>query len=87
MDIIGSPVHDFGMGGYLTRVDADLNMARFYTVAVTRNLFGQWTATRQWGRIGTQGCTREEWFDNETAAAEAAADLLTGKLKRGYVWP
>ena len=73
------------MAIYLTRTEPSLNMARFWAVAVQRNLFGQYVALRQWGRIGTRGQACEEWFDSEKAAGEAAAGFLKAKLNRGYI--
>jgi len=73
------------MAIYLTRTEPSQNMARFWTVAVQRNLFGQYIALRQWGRIGTHGQTCEEWFDDEKAAGAAAVGFLKAKLKRGYI--
>lgn len=69
----------------LTRTESSLNMARFWGIAVQRNLFGQYVAQRQCGRIGTRGQACEEWFDSETAAGEAVAGFLKAKLNRGYI--
>ncbi|WP_084674073.1 WGR domain-containing protein [Methylobacterium sp. WSM2598] len=70
---------------HLIRIDPDKNMARFYRIDVQPNLFGQFAAVRQWGRIGTEGRVTETWHDSEKAADDAAALALTRKLKRGYV--
>ena len=37
---------------YLRRIDPERHMARFYALAVDRDLFGQVLLMRQWGRIG-----------------------------------
>ena len=71
------------MAIYLTRTEPSQNMARFWTVAVQRILFGQYVALRQWGCIGTHGQACEEWFDSEKEAGNAAAGFLKAKLKRG----
>ncbi|WFU07500.1 WGR domain-containing protein (plasmid) [Rhizobium sp. CB3171] len=72
------------MAIFLTRTEPSQNMARFWTVAVQRNLFGHYVALRQWGRIGAHGQVCEEWFDEERQAVQAAAGFLKAKLKRGY---
>ena len=38
---------------HLRRIDPDRNMARFYTMSVQPNLFGEWLLLREWGRIGS----------------------------------
>jgi predicted DNA-binding WGR domain protein len=40
---------------HLRRLDPDRNMARFYTMSVQPNLFGEWSFLREWGRIGSAG--------------------------------
>lgn len=36
----------------LYRIDPKANMARFYALDIQPTLFGEWTLTREWGRIG-----------------------------------
>jgi predicted DNA-binding WGR domain protein len=37
----------------MKRVDPEANMDRFYSVGLTRDLFGDHGVYRQWGRSGT----------------------------------
>jgi predicted DNA-binding WGR domain protein len=43
---------------FLTRVDPSRNIDRFYVVAVTPTLFGEWALLREWGRRGSAGTVR-----------------------------
>lgn len=72
------------MTATLYRIDHTGNMARFYRLNVTPDLFGQWCLCRSWGRIGTEGQGKQEAFNTEAAANDAAARILRRKLKRGY---
>ncbi len=69
---------------YLERREPARNQLRFYNITVTRTLFGAWALVREWGRIGHPGTVRETWFDTETAAIEAGAQVRQRKEKRGY---
>jgi predicted DNA-binding WGR domain protein len=69
---------------YLERREPARNRQRFYNIAVTQTLFGSWTLIREWGRIGQPGTVRETWFDTESAAIEAGAQVRQRKEKRGY---
>ena len=69
---------------HLTRVDAALNMARFYALSAQPTLFGEVAVLRVWGRIGTSGQAMMQTFD-DAATAAAALDRLEGqKRRRGY---
>ena len=72
-------------GFYLERKDPDKNMNRFYKVVVTETLFGEWALIREWGRIGSPGTVREEWFETMDLAARSAHKLTGQKQRRGYV--
>jgi len=39
----------------MRRVDPSVNMNRFYSVELTKDLFGHIGVHRQWGRFGTWG--------------------------------
>jgi predicted DNA-binding WGR domain protein len=72
------------MESYLTRRDPERNMARFYALEVAPDLFGGAVLVRHWGRIGTGGQARRQWF---AAAAEARAEAARWralKERRGY---
>lgn len=68
----------------MTRRNPDLNMARFYAIALQLTLFGEVSVIRNWGRIGTRGQSKLETFDNATNACEQAAALELRKRQRGY---
>lgn len=69
---------------HLTRIDPAANLHRFYRLDIVRGLFGDWGLTRNWGRIGSAGQPRTEWFDTETEANDARLALHRAKAKRGY---
>jgi predicted DNA-binding WGR domain protein len=68
----------------LRRVDPDQGVARFYMLAIERDLFGTIRLVRNWGRIGTRGRELADVFDTEEAAGEALEALATAKRRRGY---
>jgi len=68
----------------LHRIDAGRNMARFYHMAVERDLFGRVVLMRQWGRLGTAGRTRLEEHRAESEALAALNRLQASKRRRGY---
>ncbi len=69
---------------YLERFDPARNMARFYRVEIRPTLFGEWAVIRQWGRIGTHGQAREEWFSSIHEAQIVQASRIARKQRRGY---
>ena len=74
-----APVH-------LTRVDSSCNMRRFYSVALTTSLFGERGVMRNWGRIGTSGQNRTDWYKEHVEAESALQTLLRAKRRRGYMF-
>ena len=72
------------MKAYLEKRDPSKNQARFYSMAVLSNLFGEWSLVRQWGRIGQGGQTRLDWYSQEADAEAALLNLETAKRRRGY---
>jgi predicted DNA-binding WGR domain protein len=68
----------------LRRVDPDHRMARFYMLAVERDLFGTVRLVRCRGRIGTRGRELAEEFDTGADAAEVMEALAAAKRRRGY---
>lgn len=71
----------------LRRIDQARNMARFYELDVQPGLFGDVAVTRHWGRIGSQGQSKQQWFGNEAAVADLAMKLKREKQRRGYSSP
>ena len=69
---------------HLQRIDHRRNMARFYALAVERDLFGRVVVVRQWGRIGTAGRTRLDEHPDEGRAVAAMMVLENAKRSRGY---
>ena len=70
---------------YLERIDPSRNVARFYQVDIRPTLFGEWAVVAQWGRIGTYGRTREDWFSSLTDAEAARHRRVSRKRRRGYM--
>src|SRR3712207_730626 len=64
-----APVH-------LTRVDPSCNMRRFYGLAFATSFFGEHGVMRQWGRVGTAGQSRTDWYRKPSAAHSALQTLL-----------
>ena len=69
----------------LTRRDPDLNMARFYAIALQPTLFGEVSIIRNWGRIGTKGQMMLETFPSQFAAERQASQIERRKRRRGYI--
>jgi len=69
---------------YLEKIDPAENLRRFYSIRVIPTLFGAWAVIREWGRIGSPGTVREQWFESEDQALAAADRLKVEKQKRGY---
>jgi len=59
-------------------------MARFYALSLETSLFGDIMLIRRWGRIGTHGRVRSEWFDTQNAAADRMTMIAALKTRRGY---
>jgi predicted DNA-binding WGR domain protein len=68
----------------LRRIDAESGAARFYSLVVERDLFGQVVLVRHWGRIGTGGREMVEQHVSEAEALEAMDALIQAKRRRGY---
>jgi predicted DNA-binding WGR domain protein len=69
---------------YMERHDTKNNMHRFYQMFVTPGLFDDWSLVKEWGRVGSPGTVRKDWFDCEEAAAIAGQKIRTSKIKKGY---
>lgn len=69
---------------YIERKDATRNMARFYSLEIDSNLFGEICLTRRWGRIGARGQSSAHQFSREDDAIRLFLDLARRKLRRGY---
>ena len=69
----------------LERIDPTKNVARYYGLSVEATLFARNTFVRRWGRIGSTGRQRLEFFDNKESAGLTLDTWLARKRKRGYV--
>jgi predicted DNA-binding WGR domain protein len=69
---------------FFRRIDPARNMARFYVVMLQPTLFGEMAVVRQWGRIGTRGREKTEYFRGDAEAISAATRLAERKMRRGY---
>jgi predicted DNA-binding WGR domain protein len=69
----------------LERTDPTKNAARYYVLSVEPTLFARNTFVRRWGRIGSAGRQRLEFFDNRDLAGLALETWLARKRKRGYM--
>jgi predicted DNA-binding WGR domain protein len=70
----------------LIRVDPARNIARYYVLSIEPTLFAKHTLIRRWGRIGSLGRERHQFFGGEDASqAQVALEAwLARKRKRGY---
>ncbi len=75
----------------LTRIRPEKNERRFYAVDISRDMFGQISVSRNWGRIGTSGRQRYDPYPNIPLAQQALNLIANSKRMRGYVhvecWP
>jgi predicted DNA-binding WGR domain protein len=69
---------------FFRRIDPKRNMARFYVVMLQPTLFGEMAVVRQWGRIGTRGREKIDYFGGDAEAISAATTLAERKRRRGY---
>ena len=68
----------------LRQIDNTRNRARFYSVLIGYNLFGEPVIIREWGRIGTRGRQRTDVYDCTSDAVTAYNRLIRSKQKKGY---
>lgn len=66
------------------RHDAARNMARYYCLTIERNLFGEFSLVRTWGRIGRPSQEQIELHATEQDAQAAMAHLVRQKQRKGY---
>ncbi len=69
---------------HMIRSEPDVNLNRFYRIEIVRGLFGDWGLMRNWGRVGSAGKLRTDWFETEAQAKDARFDLHMQKARRGY---
>lgn len=71
-------------------LDRSKRVPRYYRVAIEYNLFGEYSVTRDWGRLGQAGAPLHgslalEWFSNLRDACLAAEKRRKQALRRGYL--
>ena len=69
---------------YLIHHEDATNKHRFYQMFITPDLFGDWSLIKEWGRIGSPGTVRKEWFDTQEQAQAACEKIIKAKCKKGY---
>jgi predicted DNA-binding WGR domain protein len=69
----------------LERIDPTKNVARYYVLSVEATLLARDTLVRRWGRIGSAGRQRFEFFDSRTSARLALETWLAKNRRRGYL--
>jgi predicted DNA-binding WGR domain protein len=69
---------------YLERIDRARNMARYYRLSIAETLFGDWVMVREWGRIGRNGGSREEWCGSHDVALTRLTNAVRQKQRKGY---
>lgn len=67
----------------LTRTEPESNLCRLYRMPTERGRFGDWGLISEWGRMGTGGRSRTDWFESEADTKNARFDLQMQKSKRG----
>ena len=68
----------------LRKVDPSKNMARQYSVAVCRDLFGTPVVVCRWGRIGRAGRSSQHVCGSVEEAEALAGELVGKRQRRGY---
>ena len=69
---------------YLAKHDSEKNIHRFYQIFVIPGLFNDWSLTKEWGRVGSPGMVRNEWFTTEQEAELVSLKIISKKIKKGY---
>lgn len=72
------------MQSYLEKRDSAKNLARFCSLRVLPNLFGEWSLQREWGQIGQAGQLRRLYYPSQEDATRALLTLEMAKRQRGY---
>ena len=69
----------------LQSIDPDRNRFRQYVLTITPGLFGDYCLTIHWGRIGSEGTSKEYWYPTKEEASFHATRIVKKRIKRGYV--
>ena len=78
--------HSHSLHFVLERIDPVRNIARYYVLSIEPTLFSKHTLIRRWGRIGSLGRERLQFFrgDDVSQAQVTLETWLAEKRKRGY---
>jgi predicted DNA-binding WGR domain protein len=68
----------------LRNIDPAENRWRFYSVVIARALFGYWSITREWCRIGSPGGIAVESFASEEEARRSQQQTIRLRTRHGY---
>lgn len=69
---------------YLVRHDYSQNMHRFYRITIAPGIFDDWSLVREWGRIGSPGTLKKEWYESPEEARSSGLKIQKSKEKKGY---
>ena len=67
----------------LACVDPDRNRRRYYCISLQPGLFDM-IVQRQWGRLGSQPRTKDEFYNSIEEGVRRANTLYREKIRRGY---
>ncbi|MBS3964093.1 MAG: WGR domain-containing protein [Methylomonas sp.] len=70
---------------YLERHNSLENMHRFYQITVSPGVFGDWSLVREWGRKGSPGTVKKDWYLFEEEAVDAGQQIMEAKRRKGYL--
>lgn len=74
------------MYAFLTRIEPDANMNRWYLVGIQPNLFGEIMLFRAWGsRVNSGMQYKQNICLVKEAAIYAARKVIQQKLEKGYI--
>jgi len=65
-------------------IDPKENRFRFYSMHIEKSLFGDFTLTCAWGRIGTRGQCRISPFDSKADCLTAMKQIAKVRKQHGY---
>ena len=68
----------------LQSIDPDKNRFRQYVLTITPGLFGDYCLTIRWGRIGTDGTSKEYWYPRMEDAYHHCDRIVRKRLAREY---
>jgi len=69
---------------YMERHDPSANLHRFYQVMIASGVFNDWSVVREWGRCGSPGTLKFDWYESYDEAIKAAQSVVAQKTKKGY---